>query len=176
MSRAMVLLSFLLLAFNALAGSTPAKLFSVMNERLSYMEDVALYKAINHIAIEDLDREKTVIESAAKSAASLGLDSHSVEALFSAQISAAKAIQYRYRADLLSTPETKKPRDLTSVIRPALIRLGKQINEELAAYLQEGGSFSDKDWEIFDASLSERYLSPADKKVLFDALGLVRLQ
>ena len=53
--------------------------FLLIDERLSHMEDVALHKVENKIAIEDLAREQFVIESAVKSAAELGLIGLSVE-------------------------------------------------------------------------------------------------
>ena len=95
------------------AGPDPSAVFSAINERLSYMEDVALFKANHQRPIEDIKREAFVIEKAAKSAQEFGLNRESIVAFFTSQISAAKAIQYRYRADLLSQPSSKKPRDLT---------------------------------------------------------------
>lgn len=94
---------FVIFSFHANAEENAAStLFKTINDRLSYMEDVALFKAVNHLPIEDSVREKKVIANAKTSAASKGLDPDSVEAFFEAQISVAKAIQYRYRADLLS--------------------------------------------------------------------------
>ncbi|OZG72876.1 chorismate mutase [Hahella sp. CCB-MM4] len=175
MYRALALLSLLLFSVNVLSEPSPQGLFSTINERLGYMEDVALFKANNHKAIEDIEREKTVIEKASQSAESAGLERESVVAFFTAQIAAAKAIQYRYRADLLSRPEGKTPRDLNTVIRPALIELGNRINQEMAEFLQQGGKLSDHDWQEFEVALNERYLVEADKKALFDALSQVRL-
>lgn len=83
--------------------------------------------------IEDIGREQVVIDKASQSAEKVGLNKQSVVGFFEAQISAAKAIQYRYRADLLSQTTSKTPRDLQTVIRPALIKLGKQINTELVS-------------------------------------------
>ena len=49
-------------------------LFSLINKRLSYMEDVALYKYEKNIKIEDLDREQIVINEALEEAAEKDLD------------------------------------------------------------------------------------------------------
>ncbi|MGF1681184.1 chorismate mutase [Photobacterium minamisatsumaniensis] len=174
MFKTIMLLGFALLSFNSWATDTK-ELFSIINERLSYMEDVALYKAQNQIAIEDVKREKVVIEKAASSAEQMGLESASVVPFFTAQISAAKAIQYRYRADLLSKPNTDKPRDLKTVVRPALITLGNQINTEVASYLTVHGSLNEKDWANFKLIIDSRYLSENDKKMLFNALKEIRL-
>ena len=167
---------FTLVLFTANSWAADAtELFKTIDKRLSYMEDVALYKALNQVAVEDTAREKIVIEKAAKSAEDVGLDSSSVVAFFTAQISAAKAIQYRYRADLLSAPTSDQPRDLKTVIRPALITLGAKINNEIADYLKDGGKFEEQDWNDFKTVVDGKYLSESDKKALFEALKQVRL-
>jgi chorismate mutase len=140
------------------------------------MEDVALYKANNNKPIEEIDREAVVIERASLSAEKEGLNRQSVIGFFKAQISAAKAIQYRYRADLLSKPTTDTPGDLKTMIRPALIKLGKKINIEIAQYLRDGGSFTKQDLETFKTALDSRYLTNADKETLFEALTQISLQ
>ncbi|QFI38494.1 chorismate mutase [Moritella marina ATCC 15381] len=168
--------ALLLFSFNSFSAPTPAEIFSTLNLRLSYMEDVALYKANNNKAIEDIQREKLVIGKASQSAEKVGLNKQSVVGFFQTQISAAKAIQYRYRADLLSQTETEKPRDLKTVIRPALIKLGKEINAKLAQYLKDGGTFTAQDWAAFETTIDSRYLKDTDKKALFKALTQIRLK
>ncbi|EKF9231171.1 gamma subclass chorismate mutase AroQ [Vibrio cholerae] len=165
-----------LISFNSIASVTSQDLFTDINLRLSYMEDVALYKAYNNEPIEDTKREAIVINNARISAEKEGLNKESVVDFFSAQISAAKAIQYRYRADLLTTSTDKKPKDLETVIRPELIKLGKDINTKIAQYLREGGSFTKDELEVFKATLKSRYLKESDKELLFDSLTKIRLQ
>lgn len=165
-----------LISFNSIASVTSQDLFTAINLRLSYMEDVALYKAYNNEPIEDTKREAIVINNARISAEKEGLNKESVVDFFSAQISAAKAIQYRYRADLLTTSTDKKPKDLETVIRPELIKLGKDINTKIAQYLREGGSFTKDELEVFKATLKSRYLKESDKELLFDSLTKIRLQ
>ncbi|MFG5054376.1 chorismate mutase [Vibrio cholerae] len=165
-----------LISFNSIASVTSQDLFTAINLRLSYMEDVALYKAYNNEPIEDTKREAIVINNASISAEKEGLNKESVVDFFSAQISAAKAIQYRYRADLLTTSTDKKPKDLETVIRPELIKLGKDINTKIAQYLREGGSFTKDELEVFKATLKSRYLKESDKELLFDSLTKIRLQ
>lgn len=155
------------------ATPTSLSLFQTVNERLSYMEDVALYKAQHHKAIEDLPREEVVISKAGESAKTYQLDKASVENFTKAQISVAKAIQYRYRADLLSTPTDSKPRDLKTVIRPALIQLNNQLNESLSSYLSSGHKIAQSDWPEFKDALDNRYISESDKRMLFKALAKV---
>lgn len=165
-----------LISFNSIASVTSQDLFTAINLRLSYMEDVALYKAYNNEPIEDTKREAIVINNASISAEKEGLNKESVVDFFSAQISAAKAIQYRYRADLLTTSTDKKPKDLETVIRPELIKLGKDINTKIAQSLREGGSFTKDELEVFKATLKSRYLKESDKELLFDSLTKIRLQ
>lgn len=165
-----------LISFNSIASVTSQDLFTAINLRLSYMEDVALYKAYNNEPIEDTKREAIVINNASISAEKEGLNKESVVDFFSAQISAAKAIQYRYRADLLTTSTDKKPKDLETVIRPELIKLGKDINTKIAQYLREGGSFTKDELAVFKATLKSRYLKESDKELLFDSLTKIRLQ
>ncbi|MBB1332427.1 gamma subclass chorismate mutase AroQ [Pseudoalteromonas sp. SR44-5] len=176
MFRIISIFAAMLLSTNSFAASTAQELFSTINLRLSYMEDVALYKSNNNQAIEDKERELIVINNASLSAEKQGLNKESVLAFFRAQISAAKAIQYRYRADLLSKPTDKEPRNLDTVIRPALIKLGKDINIELTQYLRHGGVFSQQEFKVFERTLNSRYLTRADKEMLFNALIEIRLQ
>lgn len=140
------------------------------------MEDVALYKALHYKAIEDVEREVKVIKSASQAAEKAGLKSNSVEAFFKAQIAVAKAIQYRYRADLLSQPTMREPLDLQSIVRPKLIALGAKTNQLLARHLTQHGAFSDADFTLFSQSISVKYVSDADKRMLFNALKHIELQ
>ncbi|MFT4925108.1 MAG: chorismate mutase [Phenylobacterium sp.] len=60
---------------NAADNSTMAQtLFKTINQRLSYMEDVALYKAQNQLAIENIKREVVVLNGAKKAASKQGLN------------------------------------------------------------------------------------------------------
>ncbi len=76
----------------------------------------------------------------------------------------------------MTTSTDKKPKDLETVIRPELIKLGKDINTKIAQYLREGGSFTKDELEVFKATLKSRYLKESDKELLFDSLTKIRLQ
>ena len=131
---------------------------------MSFMQDVALYKINHHLAIEDVEREAVVVEKSKAASAKYSLDGDSTTEFTRSLISAAKAIQYRYRADLLNTPTTHTPRNLTTEIRPKLIILGEQINKEIARYLKEEGAFIQQDLSLFKAALNTRYLTEIDKR------------
>lgn len=160
----------LLLPLPVLANADALTVFNTINERLTYMHDVALYKAQHHLAIEDVDREKKVLASATLAATQLGLPANKVDGFFKAQIAVAKAIQYRYRAQWLASPISGAPRDLQTQVRPALIKLGKQLNTELADYLIQGGHFVRSQYQDFSDAIKVKYVTEADKKLLFNAL------
>lgn len=101
----MLLIACCLVSFSALADGGTA-LGELVNQRLAYMKDVAGYKAQQHLPIEDLAQEARVLASTQAEAERLGLDPLSVRPFILAQMDAAKAIQYRYRADWLAQPES----------------------------------------------------------------------
>lgn len=154
------------------AGITP--LAEKIGHRLSYMKDVAGYKAQNHLPIEDLAQEAKVLASARSEAEKLGLDPSTVEPFVIAQINAAKAVEYRYLADWLGQPETGwQPRPLDTV-RQDIAQLSKQILQQAAQGLKNGGFTSDERSSFFEV-VRERNLKEADKQLLFSALLAIRL-
>tara|TARA_B110000858_G_scaffold198514_1_gene266017 strand:- start:31935 stop:32510 length:576 start_codon:yes stop_codon:yes gene_type:complete len=154
----------------------PYSLFQAINERLEYMEDVALFKAQNYIPIEDVEREKIVLSDAKEVAAKHGLDPDSMERFFIAQINAAKAIQYRYRAEALTRAMPTRSVDLQSEIRPALTRLGSHIVTLFAAQLQNQTPIEEESRERFMKTLQSRLLADTEREALFDAMLEVRIQ
>ena len=78
---------------NAQAHQKIDALFSVINQRLSYMPSVAAYKWQNNLPIESLERERKVLQSATQQAEKLGLEPQAVEAFFKIQIEIAKDVQ-----------------------------------------------------------------------------------
>lgn len=172
---AVMLLGFLLSGL-ALANQDTHQVFQLINERLGYMEEVALYKVHKQQAVEDLAREAVILEKARLKADSYGLDSSSMEGFFQIQMNAAKAIQYRYRADWLFTPSRRgMPRDLATEIRPELIRQGDQIAKSIRDYLKSGSSFSDDQLNEFLTVVNQENLKPGEKEDIFRALQKVRV-
>jgi chorismate mutase len=158
-----------------LAQAQTTDVFQLINERLGYMEDVALYKAENNLPVEDLARESIVIENAVLAAESAGLIGASIENFFVSQIDDAKAIQYRSLADWLSAPISREIPDLENDIRPKLTELGDRIVAELALFLDANGRIEEAQRESFHAQISVRNVSTADKDRLFNSLLLVRI-
>ena len=169
------LLSLTLSTFTV-ADTMSNGIFALINQRLTYMEDVALFKARNHRAVEDLTREQQVLEKALVDAQQAGLQPDSIADFFQAQMDAAKAIQYRYMAQWLSaSPENKKYRDLASEVRPRLLELGDQIVIQISEYLKDGGTFDNKMQNDFVRTVNTTHLSENDKKKMFESLQLIRL-
>lgn len=151
-------------------------LFQAIDERLGYMEGVALFKAQNQIPVEDIEREKIVLSEAKELAASHGLDPNSMERFFIAQISAAKAIQYRYRAEVLTLEIPIRAIDLQSELRPALDQLSSDIITLFAAQLQSRFQIVEEQRKLFMRTLQSRLLADAEREALFDAMLAVRIQ
>ncbi|MEZ6876586.1 chorismate mutase [Enterobacter sp. KBR-315C3_2022] len=147
---------------------------ALINKRLSYMKDVAGYKARNHLAIDDLRQEDRVLFDSMLEAEKLGLNSESVTPFIRAQMDVAKAIQYRYRADWLSVPETDwKPEPLEKV-RNAISVLNSRILAAISTGLATDEAFADKD--KFIQQLNQTHLKDSDKELLWRSLGKVKLK
>jgi chorismate mutase-like protein len=168
-ARAVLHLAALLAAILVSAGSAGAStgtLFSAVNERLSFMQAVAAWKADNNRPVEDLEREKVVLEAARKQAAEIGLSADSVTLFFQAQIDAAKDIQFCWIARWKEgTARPDSVPDLVQDVRPALLKLGNDILQELATT-----SVAATDRAAFDVALTVDCLSESARKALFDGL------
>lgn len=148
-------------------------LFSHINQRLAQMQSVALFKAHKHRPIEDLSREAVVLSNALEQARQQCLDTASVEAFFQAQMDAAKAIQYRYRAQWLAEGVPDKGADLVK-LRNTLNQLGAAILEVLTHHLARHGNLTPELGPVFYGELVTANLTKSDKRKLYDALQNVR--
>lgn len=165
------------LSFSAAAAVTAdASLGKLVNERLSWMKDVAGAKAQHHQAIEDLAQEQKVLERAVIDAESLGLNGESVKPFIQAQMDAAKAIQYRYRADWLATPETSwQPRALDEV-RKQISELSDTILRKVAERLKANGKLTEADRKEFMHAVHQHNLTEQDKARMWLALASITLK
>ena len=114
-------------------------LSDLLARRMAFMPLVAGAKAKLGLPIEDLAREKVVLDSAAASARKVGLPEAATHDFFALQIELSKAVQRR------SSEAT--PLDLAQQIRPALNELGDRIlvavAEARSAGQLAGSSLSD---------------------------------
>ncbi len=113
------------------------RVLTLIQQRLSYMDDVARNKWNSGAAIEDLPREREIIEGIGKQAAGYGLDATIARDFFRAQIEASKIIQNtRFREwRAAGQPKFERVRDLGREIRPALDALTPAMMSALAAAL-----------------------------------------
>lgn len=164
-----------LVSAGALANDA-ATLASLVNQRLGYMKDVAGYKAAKHLPIEDLPQEEKVLKASRQQAEQFGLDADSVTPFIQAQMDAAKAVQYRFRADWLATPEKNwQPRPLDEV-RPRLAQLNDGILQQLAQTLRQQGNLRQLSHAAFIRTVAQRNLAQPDKDRLFNALQQAQLK
>ncbi|MCL7998666.1 chorismate mutase [Brucella sp. 21LCYQ03] len=169
--------SFLFLTLSIAAGhaSDIQPLSHLINERLSHMQNVALFKEANHIPIEDLAQEARVIEQSAERAHALGLDPQSVKSFINIQMKAAKAVQYRYRADWLFKSESLDAPETLDNDRKQIAALGNELLELIADRLKKGVTIEESDQDYFVKSLSDYNLRQDEKIQLFNALRRVEL-
>lgn len=115
---------------------------ALVAERLSVMKDVAQWKHVRGAPVEDLDREKVVLDKAVAVAEAEGLASDTVRPFFAAQIEAAKDIQRCWiaRWEGGAALPAGAPPDLKADIRPRLIALGEAILAAIRADLSAGRS------------------------------------
>ncbi|WP_114785168.1 gamma subclass chorismate mutase AroQ [Vibrio tetraodonis] len=176
--KGLLLSTLLILPVFAHAEESYKTVFEKINQRMSFMQDVALYKINHHLAIEDVEREAVVVEKSKAASEKYGLDGDSTTEFTRSLISAAKAIQYRYRADILSQTADihKKPRDLKTEIRPALIKLSGELNAAISDYLKTGNKFTDDQYQTFATVINDPYLKDNDKKLIFKALQNIQVK
>lgn len=168
-------LCILLMLFSTSAmAESPAsvQLGELINQRLSFMQDVAADKAVNHKPVEDLQQESRVLANSVSRAGELGLDAESVKPFIQAQMDAAKAIQYRYRADWLAQPVTRAGRPSLTEVRETIGKLSESVLQQTATLLKAGET---PRRDLFLKQLQQTHLSEADKQHIWSALEKVRL-
>ena len=143
----------------------------LIDTRLSHMRDVAAYKWINKIAIEDKEREALVLNSSQTKARSCGLDTTATLRLFERQIHLAKYLQQSWFDQWAeSKPQTLQYPDLAEVIRPALLKLGDEIIGSLCQLTHQptlNKRQINQQKKSFLAALSNARISKKDKRRLF---------
>lgn len=172
-----IFFSSLFVCSNVFAGSVSSvsleALSRALNERMQVMKVVAGYKALHHLPVEDLPREQVVLDHMLQNAQRAGLDPHSVEPFVHALMNASKAIQYRYRADWLSTPDSAMSvADLTET-RQQIEQLDTQLLTAISQRLI-AGTFSQEDKVFLMSQLTAPHLSEGDKNTLFASLTRIQ--
>jgi len=155
------------------AYSASSSVGSLINKRLSYMKDVVGYKAQHHQAVEDLVQEKKVLEKAVADAEALGINGETVKPFIQAQMDAAKAIQYRYRADWLSMPEHNWTPYPLNKVRKKIDRLSYIILQAVAERLKLDEPLNEHEKECFMQDIQQQNLNDQDKLLIWNALKKV---
>ena len=140
-------------------------LFDLVSKRLAYMDEVAAYKWIHGLPIEDLQRETLVLDRAVSAGLMYGIRVGTSRAFFQQQINAAKEIQHYWFEQWMTHPIPANGPDLNDVIRPELMRLGKAITRQLGKNVMP-----DRSLEEFLATVKVEGLSVPGQQHLYEAL------
>lgn len=148
-----------------------------MNERFSWMKDVAGDKYLQNKPVEDLVQENKVLKSTTEKAVALGLNANTVRPFIQAQMNAAKFIQSSFieqwkAAGGLPTGWTPRPLE---TVRAAIAKQSDTILADLANLLRTGKKITNTDQAIFRNNLKERPLDELNIKSMFSTLQQVRL-
>ncbi len=187
----------LMAAAPASAQNNPIRdTYHLIAERLSLMTEVAAWKRANEVPVEDLPREKIVLESARIDAAALGLDPGSVGPFIQEQMDSAKEVQNclikrwdaaQKKADELAEIESewgeRKPQglapevaeDALEKVRPRLVALNASLMSTIKATLATGATYGDaEDLKAFDEIVAVDCLSRGRRAGIYKALRLVK--
>ena len=150
-------------------------IFKLINDRLSCMRSIAFYKEQHHFPVENIEKEKVVLDAASRRAKAEGLNVDSIKSFFQVQIKAAKIIQYRYRADGLLTTNNLTVEDINKS-RALLIKLGDKIIDDIAAHIKLYGTFKPDYSSEFIKIVSVNHLTGGEKVHIYNALLSIRLK
>lgn len=146
---------------------------ALMVERLELMRPVGLWKKQHQMAIQDVARENQVLDATVRDAQRLGIAPEGARRLFALQIELARKIQQR----VVDSPQTTSEpvRDLSSDLRPALDRIGKELLIALYLALPE---LERSDFRAEYGSLANRFahidIDASDARALLDSLSTLR--
>ncbi|MEB5476269.1 chorismate mutase [Acinetobacter pollinis] len=174
MRKIFFLLCSLFISVHAFSASNN-NLFNLMNQRLSFMPDVAANKYLTHQPVEVLEQEQKVLERTLNIADQEGLDADSVKPFVIAQMNVAKAIQYRYIADWLSQPNIQLNPQSLDAVRVHISNLTVEMMKQIAVSLKT------KDKSIcnsrrFMHDVKFNHLTKSDQQYLFTTLQNIKLK
>jgi cyclohexadienyl dehydratase len=110
-----------------LQAATSDALYARIAERLSLMREVAAYKWLHDLPVEDSERERVVIDAAAADALRYQVRPETARQFFAVQIEAAKDIQRYWMARWAGGDAPAVEPDLAGVLRPRLLALGDEM-------------------------------------------------
>jgi cyclohexadienyl dehydratase len=148
-----------------------ANVIQVMSERLQLMQEVAAWKFAHQLPVQDVERERQVLQATVRRAQQLGIEPRAAERLFSLQIELARRIQQdaiqRWRESGSAAPRF---RNLDTELRPALDQLGTRLLQAIYLALPQLEHASLAQHEALSGPLLAAGLQAAEAKSLLDAL------
>ncbi len=162
-----VLLALFLICWALTGLADQPHLYTLVSDRLDLMDEVAAFKWINRIPVEDLKREAVVLEKARSDSLKAGIGIKASEEFFAQQILAAKEIQAYWFAQWDRTGGPVTAPDLRNEIRPQLIELGNAITRALGLDVSH-------DRDSFFAALDVEGLSDRSRADLYTTLSRIK--
>jgi len=145
-------------------------LVALVDLRLAFMPPVAAAKRTAGRPVEDPEQEARVLGAVRARAAEHGLEPAAAEALFRAQIEAARALEH----DFLAHPWEVEPLDLEREARPALARISELIVTRAADLVAAPAAVAALDAKRLAASLDASLASAQDRLAIASAIGRLR--
>ena len=158
------------------------QLLLLVDGRLQLMKDVAAYKFVNNISVENKQREQLVLASAISNAQHKQLNRESVESFFRLQIQLAKTVQSgwieQWRAKGRDPSLDGPVVELSAEIRQKLISLGEQIVSKIPMALPELHDSTQFEHNLarVERGISSPFVSIAMKHQLLHALILIHAE
>jgi cyclohexadienyl dehydratase len=149
---------------------------AAIDARLELMQEVAAWKYLQRLPVEDVQREQAVLDAAVARAEKLGMAAAPARELFALQIALARQVQ-QYWIDKwqLGEPAPSTVRDLNAELRPELDRLGERILQAIYLALPE---LQRPDFVARKAAIAAQVetagISGDDSTRLIDALARLR--
>lgn len=158
------------------AKTTERDIYILISKELSYMENIALYKEINHLCIENPSLERHIHKQITAYAEKVGLDVKSLHEYYLKQFLAGKSMQYRARADYLGRTQGKKALDWANEIEPKFKANSEEFMQAMVNFLKEGNEIEQKSFETFAEFLPNPYLAKIEKERMFAYLRKITLK
>ncbi|HYY06417.1 MAG TPA: transporter substrate-binding domain-containing protein [Candidatus Limnocylindria bacterium] len=156
-------------ARSAVASDLDA-LLALVDLRLAFMPGVAAAKQKSGRPVEDPGQEARVLAAVRARGAERGLDPAAVEALFRAQIDAARALEQ----DWLAHPWEVDALDLEQAARPALARISELIVDRVADLAADRGAPAAPDPARVAEALDGSLASAPRRRAIAEAIAHLR--
>src|SRR2546422_8032813 len=145
-------------------------LVALVDLRLAFMPAVAAAKRKTRRPGADPGQEARVLGAVRARAAERGLDPTTVEALFRAQIAAARAVEHEF----LAHPEEGDALDLEREARPALARISELIVDRAADLAADPGALAALDPGRVAEALDGSLTPVTQRRAIASAIALLR--